>query len=52
MIASDTTGYTTSNVVNAAVTAIIAPAAQFSELFPSFIPIKVRIVLFLVTILD
>lgn len=50
MIASDTTRYTASNVVNAAVTAIISPAAQFGELFPSFVPIKVRIVLFLITI--
>jgi hypothetical protein len=50
MIASDTTRYTISHMLDATVTAILAPAAQFGELFPTFVPIKVKIALLLLPI--
>ncbi|MGC3972814.1 MAG: hypothetical protein QM771_00315 [Nitrospira sp.] len=51
MIASDTTRHTLSHIVNAAVTAIVAPATQFGELFPNFVPVKARIGLLLLPIM-
>jgi hypothetical protein len=50
MIASDTTRYTAAHIGNAFMTAIVAPATQFNELFPSSVPIKLRILVFLGTI--
>jgi hypothetical protein len=47
MIASDTDRYTMVNIMRAVETAVVTPAKQFGELFPSFIPMKIRIVLLL-----
>ena len=51
MIASDSTQYTTANIMHAVVTAGLAPASQFGELFPAFVPIKIRMVVLLGAIL-
>jgi hypothetical protein len=51
MIASDTTQYTTANIIHAVVTAVLAPASQFGELFPASVPIKIRMVVLLCAIL-
>lgn len=51
MIASDTAQYTATNIMQAIGTAVLAPANQFGELFPSLVPIKIRMLLLLVAVL-
>lgn len=51
MIASDRSGYTAAHIGEAFVSAIEAPAKQFGELFPSGVPIKLRMVVLVAPIL-
>lgn len=51
MIASDTAQYTTANIMQAIAGAVVAPARQFGEIFPSLVPIKIRMVLLLGAVL-